>query len=555
MARADTALGRIRSVRRPEMLVSLWRLLASAQFAVALIGFLALAGLLATVIPQVPVPMRDNPAAIDAWVETKRAAFGFLTGPMKRVGLFNVIRTWWFLGALGLLAVSVCVYTADRLRTTWRDIVRPQERLPDSFFERAANRIEFATAASVEESASRLEALLRSRRYKVRRFAAAGADYLFADRFAWAQLGGFVSHLALVLFLAGGLISQFGGYTNALLIAEGTTSPVFAVSHPNQMQVEVVDAVAVFEADGSPLDYRSELVIYQGGQEVARGVATVNGPLIYSGYRFHQAGYFGEGVALRVTDVATGNTVYRETLALDDLALAPVVMVRDAQGELLLDDVILPTDYLEGAAGALITVPGTERSFWVGVAQDEEAAWNLVVYEGGEGGTRFLMSAGESRSAGGLTWTFPETTGLPSVVTAGIPGDSARSLVVMSEESDGTPFVTLLGPVDGRALTLYPNQPVEADGKEYRLEGRREFAGIEVRKDPGANFIWVAAGLLLASLLVTFYVPRLRLWARIRPEETVLAAAAERRGVFQTEGKRLLKKLNATAAKREGGEG
>ncbi len=114
---------------------------------------------------------------------------------------------------------------------------------------------------------------------------------------------------------------------------------------------------------------------------------------------------------------------------------------------------------------------------------------------------------------------------------------------MLSETPEGTPFLTVLGAVEGSALTLFPDEPVEINGLEYRFEGRREFAGIEVRRDPGANLIWVAAGLLLAGLMVTFYLPRLRLWGRVRAGETVVASLAERRGVFREEADHLRKEL------------
>jgi len=543
MAQAERAQSYQRAVRTADLLLWLWRLLASAQLAVALLAFLALAGLAAVLIPQVPVVLRGNAFVVDLWVDTQRGTFGPFTEPMQRAGLFDVASTWWFLTALGLLGVSVCVFAADRFLATWRNIASPRERLPDSFFDRAANRLAFESDAA---TSSRLEALLRKRRFRVAREQDAGVTYLFADRFAWGQLGSLVSHLAVALLLIGGLVSRTGGYTSALLIAEGTASPVFAVSHPDQMQVEVIDAKAAFDEDGLPTDYRSELVIYRGGAEVARGVTTVNRPLLYGGYRFHQAGYLGEGAALRVRDLSTGNTVYREALALTDLTPAPAVRVRDGAGRVLLDDVIVPTDFLGGAEGALITVPGTGRQFWVGVTQDGSNGWDLLVYEQGHPEEALTAKPGASATAGGLEWTFVEAAGVPSLVTEAVPGDSVRSLVLLSEEAGGTPFLTVLGPVDGGALTLYPNEPVRVGEREYVFEGRREFAGIEVRRDPGANFIWAGAALLLAGLLVTFYVPRLRLWARLRDGEAVIAAQAERGGAFRAEARRLARELGAS---------
>jgi cytochrome c biogenesis protein ResB len=549
MAQAESARGWERSVRTLDLLLWLWRLLASAQFAVALIGFLAFVGLLSVLLPQVPEAIRDNPSAVDAWLESERGDFGVFTDALYRVGLFTVIDAWWFLTGLGLLAVSVVVYTLDRSLATWRNVTRPQERLPDSFFDRAANRIVFAPPA---EGAARLADVLRRRRFRVHAFASEGATYLFADRFAWAQLGGFASHAAVVVLLAGGLVSHFGGFTQDLLIAEGTTSPVFAVSHPEQMLVQLDDTIARFDAEGSPTDYRSELVIYQGGREVARGTATVNDPFSYNGYRFHQAGYLGDGAALRVRDVSTGNTAYTESLLLEDPAPAPSVRVTDAQGAVLLDDVIVPTDFVERAQGTVLTLPGAGRTYWVGIGAVAEDVWQMIVYDPSDESTRFVLAEGASETtADGLTWTFEQAAGVPSTVTEAIPGDGSQQLVMMSRTPEGTPYLTLLGPVDGRALTLYPNEPVRAGDREYVFEGRREFAGIEVRKDPGANFIWAGAGLLILGLLVTFYVPRLRLWGRVRGDEAVVASLAERSGIFHDEARRLVKELGVEA-KREG---
>ena len=547
MARATAASGWPRALFGLEPLLPLWRLLTSVRFALALIGFLALAGLLSVVLPQVPLVMRGNPAAVDAWLEFQKGKFGPLTEPMYRLGLFSVFAARWFVGSLVALVVSVSVCTMNRFAPIWRSVAAPAQRPPDGFYASATNRAVFATSpGGAANAAAELEAALRKRWFSVRRSEEGGASYLFADRFAWAQLATFVSHLALIMFLAGGIISRWGGYSNALFVAEGATNPVFAVSHPDQMQVEVLDAVGRFDEGGVPLDYRASLVVYQGGREVARGVSTVNGPLSYDGYRFHLAGYFGDGAELRVRDVVTRHTLFRESLALQDTIPAPAVQVRDASGSLLLDDVIVPTDFLEGASGTLITVPGTSRQFWLGVTAGAEEQWSLVVYERGDTGDRLVLAPGEAARAGDLEFTYLQAAGLPAVETAGIPGDGDRALVAMSQTPEGEAYLTILGPVDGQALTLYPNQPVRVNEREYVFEGRREFAGIEVRRDPGANFIWAAAGLLLVGLAMTFYLPRLRLWARVGRDETVVAALAEKSGSFRAEIRQLTTKLGLT---------
>ena len=548
MAGAETAQDWTRLAHGLDrVLLGFWRLLGSLGFALVMLGFLALAGLLSILLPQVPAQIENSPAAVAAWVEFQKGKFGPLTEPMFRLGLFDVFASRWFIATLGLLAVAVFAYIVSRLPQFWQNIARPQERVPDSFFDRAANRVAFATPEQAQEgeAASRLADLLAARRYKVSAVRQGATTYLFADRFAWAQVGNLITHLAVIIFLVGGLTSSLGGFTSALIIAEGTASPVFAVSDPNQMQVEVIDAVGLFDERGTPADYRTELVIYQGGGEVKRGVVTVNDPLTFGGYRFHQSAFFGEGAALVVRDAASGNALYREVLVLQDLVPAPLITVRDVDGLVLLDDVIVPTDVIAGASGTLITVPDDGRQFWVGVKQDANEVWNLVVFGRDETNVRTTIPEGGTGSAGDLQFAFLETTGLPSASAGGIPGDNDQSLVVMSETPEGEPFLTLLGPVDGRALTLYADQSVQIDDREYLFEGRREFAGIEVRRDPGAMFIWVGAGLLLLGLMITFYVPRMRLWARVRQDATIIVGPAERSGVFDAEARRIARELGA----------
>jgi cytochrome c biogenesis protein ResB len=47
-----------------------------------------------------------------------------------------------------------------------------------------------------------------------------------------------------------------------------------------------------------------------------------------------------------------------------------------------------------------------------------------------------------------------------------------------------------------------------------------------VRKDPGTWVFWGAIVAGLSGLLITFFVPRRRIWAKITPERTYLAGLA-----------------------------
>lgn len=515
-----------------------WRLLTSVRFAVAYIGGLAFVGLLGVLIPQVPEAMLGNDAAVAAWVDTKRGTFGPFTDPMDRLGLFSVFHARWFAIALAFLVLNVSVCTFNRWSPTFRNVFHPPRRVPESFYARAHNR-----AALDAVAPEALERALRSMRFSVRTRIEDGVTHVFADRFAWTQLATFISHLALILFIAGGLVTRLTGFETSAFAGEGTTVPVFAVKDPRQMQVRVDDAVGVYGERGNPLDFRTKLTIFRNGEEVKSGYMTVNDPLEYGGYRFHQVAFFANGVALRIRDAATGNTVFAETFALEDVTAAPNVTIADAAGRALLSDVIAPTDFFEGASGSLVGVPGTERLLWIGLAAKGEDAWQLIAYDpeaGASGAAR--IDEGTSGEIAGLTVRFEGVASLPAAVGTGVPGGGDETLAQLVDAPGGGKALQLVA--SGQpSITLTPGEPVTTGGYEYLFEGTREFAGISVKRDSGAWFIWVATGLLVTGLAITFYVPRRRLWVRLDRNGTNVAALAEKSGGFEKDMRTLAARL------------
>ena len=487
----------------------LWRGLVSVRFALGLIGFLALASLAGTLIPQLPVEIRGNPVAETQWLEFQRERFGFLTNSMDDLGLFQVFRSLWFVSGLALLVVSVCVCTANRLPPVWRNVVRPQTRVPDEYLTRSE-----ATVVTSTQTES-LTRQLQKRRYRVTTTVEGDSTYLFADRYPWAQFATFVSHLALILFLAGGFVTVITARDQQLLIGEGEPAlPVFAIDDPDHMQVYVQDAIGRFDETGFPLYYGTELVVYRDGEEVARGTTTVSDPLRYNSYTFHQSLYYPDGASLVVRDVATGRVVYDEVLALTGTAATPRVVVTDDGGNVVLDDAIVPTDFIADAAGTTVLLPGSDREFWVGaVPGNESRPWQLIVFETSDAGTREVLGPGQSSDLGGYTLSFAGIVELPSLVVRNLPGADGDAVAEMSQTQSG--LVLTVGTVESRALALSPGEPVTIGDYEYTFGGRREFSGITVRRDPGSMFIWIATGVFLLGLALTFYTPRRRLWGKI----------------------------------------
>jgi len=519
-----------------DFFLPVWRMLTSVRFAVFFITLLALFALVGVIVPQVPEAMRGNNAAIAVWLDQERGMFGPLTMPMYRLGLFEVFRARWFLVALGVLVLNVSVCTVNRWSPTFRNVFRPPVRVPETFYERAHNR---ATLPAVAPAA--LAGALRRMRFRTRTELRDSAAYVFADRYPWAQLATFVSHLALVLFIAGGIVTWATGFSANLFAATGTVEPVFPVSNPNQLQVRVDDAIGRFGPNGNPIDFRTRLTIFKNGKEVASGTTTVNNPLKYGGYRFHQVSFSPDGAELKIRDVSTGNTVFHETIAMQNSVVAPVVTISDGADNVLYSGQVVPIDFADTASGAVVSVPGTQRAVWIGVTPKGQNAWQALVYDPSASG-QLRLDPGGAGTLGGLSVRFDRIAAIPAATGVGIPGSTGQLIAQLVR--GGAQDALVITGQDRPALALAPDQPVVFNGYEYTFLGARTFAGIQVKRDNGAWFIWVATAMLIGGLAITFYVPRRRLWIKVDGSGTHVAALAEKRGGFERDMRILARRLD-----------
>jgi len=272
-------------------------------------------------------------------------------------------------------------------------------------------------------------------------------------------------------------------------------------------------------------------------------------------------------------------------MALASTLPSPHVIVRDGAGDVLLDGTLVLTDILSDDQftyyGRLVALPGG-RTLTIGArkaaGQDE---WRLAVFEPGErsDALRAVLSEGESAAAGGLEVEYADLQAVPAefVPDFPLPPDSAMSggsrnvLLEMSNvvygtetASEGTavkpaasaspPELTIVG-MRPQALTLRPGEKAEAGGYEYSFLGQREFAGIQVKRDRGDYLVWLGVALLLAGLLVTFWVPRRRLWAKITPARTQLAGHAGHLVNFEKEMAEMARDEDGTVDEQQGQEG
>lgn len=421
------------------------------------IVLIAVSGLIGTLVRQFPSSTLHDPGAYANQVADMHRRWDAislvgvpigsnLVGVFDQLGFFRIFSAPWFAMMLSVLVVSIVCCTLHRTPRMWRGVRYVNVEQPPAFFD-----LRLSERAAVEGgslSPEDVATVLRSRHFKVRR-AEDVATYVYGDRNQYFRMATLLTHLGLILFLAGGAITAGFGFETVVFVAQGQTAPVQPVGTPHNLLVKNISFEAPQRPDGSFEDFRTDLAVYQDGQEIARKTIRVNDPLSVDGYVFHQN--------------ADGPTAD--------------VDIRDSSGKLVW-------------SGPIVMVPD-------------------------------------------------EQTGLPSAFST-IPGSQVGLLMVLDRASDGSALLGIqgIGPADanGGSEILFQaafglgatSNPVDTAGYSIGWTNTGAWSGMVIKNDPGQGLIWVAFLCLISGLLLTFYFPRRRVWARFSEGRVELAMLAER---------------------------
>ena len=275
-----------------------------------LTGLLSLLGVL---FPQMPSDVRSDPEATARWVEQARSVYGGWTGVLHRAGVFTMFSSVPFLVVTGLLAASIIACTVHRLPIIWNAARHPRVRVTARFFDRARLRCRFTAPVSAEKAFETVCSDARGHRMRVIADGGGPGRNAYIDRCSWGPFGTVLAHTAFVIIMAGFVVSSFTGFRDQQFTL--TVGYPKDVGHGTTLVAEATGFQDTYYDDGSPKDYVADLVVYDGGRQVAGRQVRVNSPLSYGGVMFHQA-YFGVSAVLRVTD-SSGAEVFHDGVALE----------------------------------------------------------------------------------------------------------------------------------------------------------------------------------------------------------------------------------------------
>ena len=519
------------------------RLLANVRFAAAVVTALVVLGLVGVLVPQVPEAARVDSTTMGRWLDARDAAMGPVAGWLYRLGIFDIFHSAWMAADLVLLAASVVACTARRFAPIWRNVRHPVKVVPDAYLDSAHYRF-FAEGQAVD--ATVLEGVLRRHHYSVERWQASGAEWLFADRYPWAQLATFLSHAALVLLITAGLVTHFTGFTARLFVANGGSDPVFPMGHSPAINVAVTNATSQSDSGGSPAGSSADLSISKNGTLAKVCTVTVTQPCTYDGYRFRQAFYYPYGADLQVRDVATGRVLYRDAVPLTGSKPAPRLTVTDSSGQVVLDEALAFSGAVGGVEGTSVTIPGVAQPLWAGLASDASGgASRLVLFEGGNASDAIRLDLplhGEAIAAG-LRFGFTDLAASPDALAPALPLPPGASAAVPPTlqlltgglgQSPQLPQLSVVG-VGSEPFSLKQGETATVGGYEYTFLDQKPFVGVEVKKDRGELLVWIGSGMLVLGLCLTLWLPRRRLWAKVGQDGLRMAGQAPRTGNLRRE--------------------
>jgi cytochrome c biogenesis protein len=427
---------------------------------------LVIVGLVGMTVSQLPAFAFRSPADYIAQMEIIHAKYDPAMGAgavavLERLQIFNIFTAWWFSALLVLLVVSIVVCTLNRTPKLWRTSAEIRIVQPDPFYDPMLP--DRAVVAGVDASAVRTA--LRRSHFHVREADVDGVHYVYGDRHRWTKLATLISHLGLILFLVAAAVTSRFGFESGIELTNGQSSPVQAIGTPGLLVVKSFGFADPTAADGTVLDYTTDLAVYQDGNLLARKVVRVNDPLSVDGFTFHQNGF----------------------------RAAPDIVIRDSKGQPLWTGPVALDDSVAGSPHGVMSVPGEDNV-----------------------GLEMLLTKASDGTAGVLFLPYRAT---------GLNADGTPITQSLS------PFFVPVGGVAGSPDTDFYVQ----------LRDIQNATILVAKEDPGQGIVWLAFLSLITGLLITFYLPRRRVWARLDPSgELRIVGGSERYVDFRREFGRLL---------------
>ncbi|WP_336031491.1 cytochrome c biogenesis protein ResB [Geodermatophilus sp. FMUSA9-8] len=463
--------------RAGRWLLRRWRWLTSMRTAVVLLFLLAVAAVPGSLFPQRSL----TPSAVTRYFQENPE----LAPVLDRLGMFDVFASPWFSAVYLLLFLSLigclvprCVEHLRALRSDPPPVPRHLHRLP------VHTTAEAPLAA--DPLAARIEADLRSARFRVsRRDTAAGVE-LSAERGRVKETGNLVFHLSLLALLAALAGGKLWGYEGSILVTEGdgfcnsfqqydryVAGPLVDQDTLTPLCFDLQDFRATYEPNGTPASFTADIGVQDAPGAPARSTTIgVNDPFRSDGDRLYVTGH----------------------------GFTPLFTVTLPDGQVFeqLSAPFLPRDSTTFASEGAVKVPDLGDGSGDGFALEGFFAPTGLVRNG-------VLTSLDARPLN------PQVAVIGYRGYLGLDSGNPQSVFTLDQRQIDVGALNRVGEANlgvGQSATF-------DDGTVVRFDGYREFAALQVSHDPGQVGVLISAITMLLGLMVTLLVRRERVFARI----------------------------------------
>ena len=292
--------------RQKDFTDRVWDFFCSLKLTIILLLLLAVTSIIGTVLQQ------NAPAAeyIQEYGQSNYELF-------KRLQFIDMYHSTWFIGILALFSVNLICCSIKNFPRAWRFIKEPTLVPGPGLFKNSANSTKFTVKADRQQVAQRVTEFLKKEFAKPTMTEKDGQLCFFAQKGIYSRFGAYVTHVSILIIMAGAIIGNFWGYKAWVNIVEGTSINKVELRSGGEIDLGFTVRcddfnVSYYPGSNRPKDYNSDLVIIQNGKEVLKKRIEVNDPLTYQGITFYQSSYGPAGTAVfkvRVTDNGSGDTM------------------------------------------------------------------------------------------------------------------------------------------------------------------------------------------------------------------------------------------------------
>ena len=297
--------------KKQNFLKRTWNFLVRVDVASVLIVALLLLAVVGSCFPQRPPEVITNPASMAHWETSILDRYGPLAKTLTSLGVFRFSETPVFIACLALLGMITLFCLLDRWQAIWRKAFQKEVQRPEVVFQAAP----YTACLSIppgNDFSQTLQENLGQRGFRLKFEHTYDTTHFRADRYRLSLLATLVSHLGLVLLLAGAIISGVFSWREVVTLPPGEA---FTIAHRRNISLQNEGFTIEPYPNGSASGYEAKIRLLDSNLEESQGRIRINEPLTYAGVSFYLQGF---------TRTEAGDTI--TLLAEHDPGYTPIIL-------------------------------------------------------------------------------------------------------------------------------------------------------------------------------------------------------------------------------------